>query len=947
MASRVTIRHQAIHKFRRHRCLFCSRCLLLTATMKSPTSLIPFILLWSLAQPGQSLATPRADSTEARNKQSAWTIEDILSWEWAGDFEISPDCRWVVWAKGVPDKEKNEWVSNLYLSSLTATQEVQLTRSPEGCSGPKWSPDGKLIAFISARPAPRSKPEADKKAQIWLMNPFGGEPWPLTEGEREVLDFDWARTNKIIFSAQEAASLYEQTNKAKKDTTQVVEDEGHEPPVRLFEIDLEHKKVLRLTDNTDRIESFWVSPDGTQVVSIHDRSLRNAYDQSLQPVTFLMDLEGHERKQLFTEAKFHIWNICWEHNSRGFYAMNAEATSPRYSYPSINELYHYSIAGGETEKVNLDWDKGLSSANLEVTSDGFVTLLADGVRPKPARYFRVQDSWRREWLSGLHSTNVFGLELGKDGQTLAYHYSTPTQPDQWYRATLNGAKIEAPLLLTAVNPSLETKTLTQSEIVHWSGALSETVEGLLQYPRGYEPGRKYPLVVDIHGGPAALFMDNWQGFPAVNHLLTDRGAFILRPNYHGSANYGLKWAESILGRLNELEIQDIEAGVDYLIGRGLADPEKLGVMGWSQGAVLTAALTVHTNRYRAAIAGDGVVDWIDYWAKSDVGGWFCGNYMRRTPLDDPALFLQTSSFYQMSKVTTPTLILFGAEDKRVPTEQGWMHYRALQQTGKADVRFVLFPGEGHGPSKLVHIRRALEEQLAWCDKYLFQNAKEDSGDLKENSPLAVALKLKGAKADGIRYGLLTEGKLIPETVQHGSVQIGRFEVTRAQFHEFDGKCVVENNHDNFPMSGVTFDEAEAYCQWLSKITGETYRLPNSSESQSLYGKSSGSENTLDYWAGGAVNPDDAERLQTQIHELPGAAPLLKEVGSFQPSVSDQPVFDLGGNVAEWTVTSDGVGKVMGSSADSTADQKGCTRSPSPQYIGFRVAKNRRVDGSSK
>src|SRR5215467_9918336 len=137
--------------------------------MKCPKSLIQ-LMLCGLAQPGLSLAPPNAAFVEADAKpQSAWTIDDVLSWEWAADFRISPDCRWAVWAKGVPDKEKNEWVSNLYLSSLTATQEVQLTRSPEGCSGPKWSPDGKLIAFISGRPFPKSKPEADNKAQIWLM----------------------------------------------------------------------------------------------------------------------------------------------------------------------------------------------------------------------------------------------------------------------------------------------------------------------------------------------------------------------------------------------------------------------------------------------------------------------------------------------------------------------------------------------------------------------------------------------------------------------------------------------------------------------------------------------------------------------------------------------------------------------------------------------------------
>ena len=228
-----------------------------------------------------------------------------------------------------------------------------------------------------------------------------------------------------------------------------------------------------------------------------------------------------------------------------------------------------------------------------------------------------------------------------------------------------------------------------------------------------------------------------------------------------------------------------------------------------------------------------------------------------------------------------------------------------------------------------------------------RSAKEDLRDLKADSPLAVAVKLKGAKAVGNRYGLLKDAKLIPETVLHDSVQIGRFEVTFAQFREFDNGCIVENGHENFPVNGVSFTQAKAYCQWLSKITGGTYRLPNAAESDSLYGKSSSSENTLDYWAGGAVNPDDAEKLQKQIHELPGVAPLLKEVGSFKPRFPDEPIFDLDGNVAEWTVTNDGVGRVMGGSADSTTDQKGCTRQPSPEYVGFRVVKDQPIESSSK
>jgi dipeptidyl aminopeptidase/acylaminoacyl peptidase len=145
-------------------------------------------------------------------------------------------------------------------------------------------------------------------------------------------------------------------------------------------------------------------------------------------------------------------------------------------------------------------------------------------------------------------------------------------------------------------------------------------------------------------------------------------------------------------------------------------------MGWSYGGTLTAALTISTTRYKAAISGDGPIELIDDWAKSLIGARYCLRWFSgKSPLDDPATLMRYSPFYQLNKVTTPTLILFGAEDNVASVDQGWMYYRALQQSGKTDVRFVLFPGEGHSPSKLVYVKRALVEELDWFNKYLLGN----------------------------------------------------------------------------------------------------------------------------------------------------------------------------------------------------------------------------------
>jgi hypothetical protein len=275
----------------------------------------------------------------------------------------------------------------------------------------------------------------------------------------------------------------------------------------------------------------------------------------------------------------------------------------------------------------------------------------------------------------------------------------------------------------------------------------------------------------------------------------------------------------------------------------------------------------------------------------------------------------------MKNVVTPTIIFFGDQDKQVPTEQGWQHYRALQHLGKTDVKFILFPGEAHGPRKYVHQRRKVEEELAWFDKYLFKTLPDAQEALKPESPLSALLKTRKAQGE-------------PEMAVRGELEIARFEVTRAQFKQFDPTYAFAPGTENYPASGVSFEQAKQYAAWLAKKTGKPYRLPKEEEMKSML-KASKSENVLDAWAGYGVNVDDARRLASLIEGL-GAGALLKPVGSFAGQGED-PIFDLGGNAAEWVETKDGKGKALGGSADRPADAKS-EQTPRADYLGFRVVR---------
>src|SRR5579859_7313504 len=307
---------------------------------------------------GGSQSAARADepkpAKDSAKKTERWKTEDFVYTESAGFVRISRDAKWVVWTKSAADKEKDGRVSNLILSSLTDSTEIELTRGSDHNNAPSWSPDGERIAFLSDRKRPNGKPDS-AGMQIWLINPHGGEPWPLTEFVRGPHQIDWLDNDTIIFSAQEDASLFEQEAKKKKDDSQVVDDEGHEPPVRLYKISIKDKKVTRLTTDTDRIQRWSVSKDGKYVAAIHGKSLRYQFDQKIPPISVLHNLSDGTEKTIFTEGRVRPYGFEWAPDNSGFYAWAPYSTDPKFLTATIIQLYFYDVAAGKSVAVPLDW----------------------------------------------------------------------------------------------------------------------------------------------------------------------------------------------------------------------------------------------------------------------------------------------------------------------------------------------------------------------------------------------------------------------------------------------------------------------------------------------------------------------------------------------------------------------------------------------------------------
>jgi dipeptidyl aminopeptidase/acylaminoacyl peptidase len=879
-----------------------------------------------------------------------WKSEDIIYAESAQQqARISPDAKWLVWVKSTADKEKDARVSNLILSSLAENKEIQLTRGSDNNSQPQWSPDGQFIAFLGNRARHGSKSETDS-TQLWLMDAHGGEAWPLTELAHGPRHIEWLDKDTVIFSAEEDPTLVELESKHKKDDSEIVDDADHKPPVRLFKITVKEKKITRLTTNTDWIGNWSVSKDGKYVAAVHAKSLHYVFDQKVPPVTILHNLSDRTEKQIFTDGRVRPYGFEWAPDNSGFYAQAPFSNHPKFLTASITQLYFYDVASGKSVQVPLDWENGIGS-DLVATQDGFVTGLAAGHRFETSLYTRTKSSnqwtWKRAPLEGEHARNIQYFEVSEDGKTIVYFYSTASTLAQIYRAQLNGTKIVSPLQLSKLNETLnKSRAFAKTEVIRWKGANDEEVEGLLYYPTNYEPGKKYPLITAIHGGPSGHDADAWEDSWAYpNNLLTQRGAFILKPNYHGSNNYGLKWVESICcGKYYDLETPDINMGVDSLIAKGLVDPDKIATLGWSNGSILSTSLLItYPDRYKTASLGAGDIEWISDWGNVLFGDSFDSYYFGKSPMEDPQLYLRKSPIFKLDKVQAPVLIFHGTADNNVPPAQSWSYFRVLQYYGKVPTKLILFPGEPHGPQKLTHQMRKVDEEVAWFDKYFFKSTPAANEALKSGSPLEAALRAKRiARTAGV-YGASMQSKgkavLIPEVVNHNGTDVCRFEITRAQFATFDKNYQAAPGTEDFPANGITLEKAKAYVEWLSKLTGQTWRLPTETEFSALYEKRD-NENTADYWAGYALNPDDVIRLREKIKELPGSAPLLKPVGTFvaETSIGEEPVFDFGGNVAEWVETKDGKGKAVGGSADCPADARSnCT--PAPEYIGFRVVRN--------
>lgn len=880
----------------------------------------------------------------AQEDKNKWKPEDIINTEYVRSTSFSPDHTMVVWTKRKAVKEKDKFVSDIYLTRLDVEKDsmpltVQLTNQDENDSSPFFSKDGATIYFQSAR---------DKGKKLWSMSIYGGEPKEVQEFEHGISNIQWMNDSTFVFISNDGKTLYEEKLKEKKDNTVVVEDSVHWTINRLYTFDTKKKKIKRLTENDYPISGYKLSRDGQWLLYWQTMSRHYAADANPDQQYYLHNLTTGATRRILQDLQT-PYNFQFTEDHQGFYFVAVQSSDPEWNGAGLSLVYHYNLADNEYTQVDLQWEMGMEGS-YEVVGQDIVVALANGATDKLAFYKKNGNVWTKSEVDlGDKNEHVVIQTVSEDFAKVLYEHSTAAQLPRYYVADLaiNGNQLtfQNETELVKVNKKLKSKSITKSEVFKWIGAKGEEVNGLLYYPEDYEEGKRYPLMLSIHGGPSGVDMDRWrERWSTYPQILAQRGAFVLKPNYHGSSNHGQAFVESIKQNYYDLELEDITKGIDALHERGLIDKEQMGVMGWSNGAILATMLTVrYPDMFKVACPGAGDVNWTSDYGTCRFGVSFDQSYFGGAPWDNVAgkyyneNYIRLSPLFEMEKVKTPTIIFHGSKDRAVPRDQGWEYYRALQQIDQAPVRFLWFPDQPHGLQKITHQTRKMEEELAWIDRYLFNKQDEENEALKEDSPLALLLKKdKSATQNGL-YGVTKAGILAPEVVavKADSISIGRFEVTNAQFKAYNAKHEFPAAEANFPAR-VTFEQARAYVKWLTRKTGETYRLPNEKEAKDFHQKahkSGAKENTLNHWAGYNITKDEVPLLNQKVTE--SKSPLVMKVGSFKAiEIGEAEVYDLAGNVAEYNAD----GKTYGYSAYDYVDPSSEEVEVKAGQVGFRVIK---------
>jgi dipeptidyl aminopeptidase/acylaminoacyl peptidase len=654
------------------------------------------LLILSLPVGGRAQTTPEV-----------WTPELAMRYRTVGEVAISPDGSRVAYTIRDAEMEgsTSKYVSQIWVANVDGSGDRQFTRGPSSASSPAFSPDGSRLAFVASRGGD------DAKAQVWILPLDGGEAWALTDAPAGVGSFAWSpQGDRIAYSMPDTTTTEERTRKEEKRDEFFMDSLYHYNHLYAVPVaggEGSAREVTRLTSGHFQVRSFDWSPDGRSIVFAHqpDPSIGTGQieaDISVVPAT------GGEVRALVTRPGVD-GDPRFSPDGRTV-AFTSDGGRPEPV--SLSDVWLVPAAGGPVRKLADTPDRAAGMVGW--SPDGRAVWVQEVVHTQGAVLSVPADGSAPSVMVPQGGT-IGNLALASGAARMAFTWQDADTPADVYVSPTTELRRTK---LSDANADVPKPAMGRTEVVSWKSG-PYTIEGLLTYPVGYRDGQKVPLMLNVHGGPAGVFTQSFTGGAGIYmiQVFAQHGYAVLRPNPRGSLGYGKDFRYANVKDWGGGDYQDLMRGVDHVLDMGLTVPDSLVEAGWSYGGYMTSWIVTHTDRFKAASMGAGLPDLVPMSLTTDIQDYLVAHMGGKEPWEDFATYEKHSAIYSIAKVTTPTQVLHGAQDERVPTAQGLEFYRALRRRG-VPTQMILFPRTPHGPREPKLLMSVTPHILEWFDHWL-------------------------------------------------------------------------------------------------------------------------------------------------------------------------------------------------------------------------------------